>query len=382
MLKTTVQGLRATLLRTLPACEGRTTIPILSMARLTAEAGVLTVSTTNLDNQLEVDSLVEVSRETQIAINPRQALGLLRFLPRTDAIEIATEAEAVFLCWAGGKARISSLTACDFPDLAVSGDPVAGRIGEADYAALRRISPFISSEETRYYLNGVCLDVIDGQAVAVATDGHHLGAMPLSDELAPVLKLIRKPIIPRDAVRILLGQNAGAADFTFYRANKSSPIFEVRGDAMRLRSKLIDGDYPNWQRILPKDVKISIEVARTDLLCACNIARAFAPHRNNDVCLVAEKGRMQLQAKHYDAELAIDLGSQPANVYWELPINVGYLTAAISAVRGASVILSAEHDKGAVAVAGSDQAPGEHVMAMPLRYGGRTSFSAPMQEAA
>lgn len=384
MLRTDAKTLGAALSRALPAVQsGRTTIPILSTARLTAEAGVLTVSGTNLDMQIDADALVEVTREARAAINPRQVLGILRYLPKLDRVEVNVEGEAVFLSWPGGKARVASLPAGDFPDLKTHGEAIQAQIGEEDYAAFTRVMPFVSDEETRYYLNGVCLDVVDGIGVAVATDGHRLASMPISKGLTAIPSILHRVIMPRNSVRMLLGVHAGDAQIVFHRVNDSSSTFELNGDGIRLRSKLIDGAFPDWKRVLPREAKLELEVSRADLIRSCALASQFVGTSHREVVLVADGGRVQLQAKHYDQELAIDVGPAPLRMLWEVPINAHLLQRVISAVRGTTATLRFLTTSEPLQVTGSDHQPGENVVVMPLRHGPiRSSFSAPLRDAA
>lgn len=384
MFRADVKTLGAALSRVAPVVYWRNAIPILSMARLTTEAGVLTAAGTNLDMQIEADALVEVTREAQVMVSPRQVLGILRYLPKLDCVELTAEGEAVYLSWPGGRARVSTLPSGDWPMLQFAGDELSARIGEEDYTAFRRVWPFISDEETRYYLNGVGLDIVGGVGVAVATDGHRLASMPISSGLTAIPANLRKPIIPRKAVQMMLGLGAGEANVIFHRKNDGAPTMELSGDGVRLKSKLIDGSYPDWKRVLPADTNLELEVSRADLMRACSLAGQFVGGAHHDVVLLADKGRVQLLTAKFEGELAIHVGPAPAGLKWELPINANLLLKVVAAARGTTVRLMAMSPSAEpLIVVGSEVHAGEHIVVMPLRSAPRLpSFAAPLREAA
>lgn len=383
MLRTDVNTLYAALSRGLPLIQQRSTIPILSTMLLRTEAGVLTVSATDLDMQVDVEALVEAKGDAEAAIMPRQAVNVLRLLPKRDSIELVLDGGGAFLIWNGGKVRLPTLPACDWPQLNVTGDRIEADFTEADFKALAAVMPFISSEETRYYLNGVCLDRWKDTALAVATDGSKLCSQLLQPGMLAIADAARKMIVPRETVRRMLAIRPEEAKVAIYARNQGPAFFEAAGQGVRLRSKTIDGDCPDWSRVVAIDAGVRLEVDRPRLLRAAAMVDALIPQRDNGhAVIVAEVGRLQLQSTRYESSVAIDLGEAEPDLKLELPVNARFLLQALNVIRGPVAVFTCADPASPLRLSGQDERDGENVIVMPLRSASRPSFSAPIREAA
>jgi DNA polymerase-3 subunit beta len=393
MFRTNARTLAATLTRLLPVVEPRACVPILGMALLRVETGRLVASATNLDQKLEVNALVEADGPSaEVTVDPRALLRILRLLPRMDRVELSSEAVAgnggVVLSWNGGRARFNSLSPGDVPAFEF-GDAADGRafLEAATMDALARVTPFISKEETRYYLNGVLIDLAEA-GVFVATDGHRLAAMPGGETLTTLAKALdgRRPIVPHDAVSrwLEIGRNQ-EVDVAF-----AGPKMRVTSDGAVLTTKLIDGKYPDWKRVVPRSEQSSVvPIDRPALLRGAAMVNATARASGSHGVIVIQDGRVQLQAKSIDiGEIAVDVGETTA-ANREIGLNLRYLGVAVAATRGKTVELVLDDGPDArstpIQVRGSEAAPGEVALIMPLRDpGSRASFVAParVEEAA
>jgi DNA polymerase-3 subunit beta len=386
MLKADAGTLAAAISRVLPVIERRKTIPILSNARLRVEAGVLTVSATNLDVQIDAEATVEgIAPSTETTINPRRLLAILRLLGKREGVELAVETGRAFLTWNGGRAALPTIPARDFPDMAMDARklpdaPLGGDVREA----LARCFPFISREETRYYLNGVCLWPDKDSSFLVATDGHRLCSMPSGEGLHALAMAVEghAPIIPRDTVGIWLDIAAGT-DLTL-RMQANAAKAEWSGEGIRFRSKLIDGSFPPWQRVIPKREEcLKLTLDRPAFMRAATVIAAAAPRPySSDGFIIVENGRAQLQAHNNSLEgVAVDLGPVDGPTV-EVAVEPNKLLQALRATRGSSLTLWIE-PRGPILFVGSDAQIGEQVVLMALRSATRPSFSAPpMAEAA
>jgi DNA polymerase-3 subunit beta len=212
--------------------ERRNTIPILGCVKIDGR----TVVGTDLDIEIEIKLPASVAQGT-ICIDHRSLFVLLRNVPGDDDIRIEGDGSTATVTFSTGRYDLPSLPVADWPTLTTEGLVDTVLDGEAFKRSLAFVSPFISTEETRYYLNGVCLD----GSVAVTTDGHRLACHPLGADLSA----FDRPIIPRKAVRLL--QSIPAATQVSIGRNRLAATL----DGARLVTKLIDGTFPDWRRAVP-----------------------------------------------------------------------------------------------------------------------------------
>ncbi|MCU0909763.1 MAG: DNA polymerase III subunit beta [Rhodobacteraceae bacterium] len=267
----------APVLRTAAAAiERRNPIPILGMLRLTAAAGadVATVTATDLDIEIATEVPASAEADLDIAVAPsRLAMACAGY--RGDVrLSLSREGQAEILTIAAADMtqRVRSiLPSTEFPVMRrAEGDGFD--LAEADlWAALHNTLPCVSTEETRYYLNGVYLDAMKG--CAVATDGWRLARY----DLIGIAPMQAGAILPTKAAKLLLGllrrdgNRLVCAQFAMSerRKDKSSDpepwpdrmTFTV-GDA-QITTKIIDGTYPDWTRVIPAPSDaISVAVSR------------------------------------------------------------------------------------------------------------------------
>ncbi len=348
--------------------ERRNRIPILGMVRLIAEGSELKVSGTDLDVQIDATAPAEVLAATRFAVSPRPLLSLLRQLG-DEVVSVSFDGFAVLFQWSDGRAAFTTLAAEDFPELQPKGECETVVVPPTLVSeALDPVRHCVSTEETRYYLNGICLYNGPDGALFVATDGHRLAARP-----APALtRLVNgrdgSAILPRCFIGAFADYARGATGrLSLYKLH-----VEFETDNLRLVSKLIDGTYPDWPRIIPKDAEATIRVSRAALSMA--LARvAFVRNGEGQAATLAmSAGVLRLSAQGYDGmcvETAV--GAAEGSFEGRTGFNRRYLAEAMRSVRGDIVTLAAPGVTGPFLLSGSDDAPGALNVLMPLRVGDR-----------
>lgn len=224
--------------------ETRNTIPILSCVVIRASGNEATVEATNLDQTLTWRC--PCSGEGEFVVPFTMLREIARHLGPGEMVRIgAAPDNRVRIDFGDGRASLMTLPIADWPDLGELGDPVTRLI--MPVSSLADLVPFISTEETRYYLNGVFVEVGIETVRTVATNGHTLGfirdAATREDESDG-----GGYIVPRHAVDWLAkhgGSDPLAVKLTASKASFAGPSFT-------LVTKLIDGKYPDWQRVVPK----------------------------------------------------------------------------------------------------------------------------------
>ena len=257
-MKATVE--RATLLRCLghvqSVVERRNTIPILSNVLIEARAEGLRLMATDLDLQVVESIPAQVDTPGATTVSAHTFFEIVRKLPEGAQVELAVSAEKMSVHAGRYRSSLPTLPRDDFPVIAESDLPTqfslpAGVLAEA----IDKTRFAISTEETRYYLNGIYLHEEDGTAPvlrAVATDGHRLARfeLPRPEGAAGMPGVI----VPRKCIaeiRKLLDEAEGEVEISL---SASKVRFKLSGrghDGAVLTSKLIDGTFPDYKRVIP-----------------------------------------------------------------------------------------------------------------------------------
>lgn len=260
--------------------EHRNTIPILSNVVLAAAGGRLTARATDLDIEAQASIAVLDAQDGSTTVEAK----LLADIAKRAAGDITMELDGDTLLVKSGRSRfkLQTLPVDDYPTLDAGTFDVEF---EVDLAALvESVSFAISTETTRYHLNGVYLHVVDGALTAVATDGHRLARNvgQAADEFEGVI-LPRKLVsmLPRGTVKLALSQNKVRVTTT---------------DAV-LTSKLIDGTFPDYQRVITKGDANLVTFDKDALLRATDRVSVIASERGRAVRLSITAEGIDLTAR-------------------------------------------------------------------------------------
>lgn len=254
------QDLARLLAATVKVVEARNTIPILSTVRLVAKDGRLAATATDLD--IEISGSIEADGELAVCVDGKLFNAAVTKAP--GDIELTTEDGHLIVKSGRSRIKLPTQPIEDFPSFN-AGDFVA--TFDIDLAALVAPVAFaMSTEETRYYLNGVYLHNTDTSLIAVATDGHRMvvhKAETVGDIPAVILPRKLVGILPKGKVTVSLSDTkvrVVAADVT-------------------ITSKLIDGTFPGYQRVIPNDNDNIIEVDGKALASAAGRVALVATER-------------------------------------------------------------------------------------------------------
>lgn len=344
-MKLTIE--RAALLRALghvqSAVERRNTIPILSNVLLSAERDRLTFSATDLDLEIIDEAMAQVDQPGQITAPAHTLYEIVRKLPEGADVSLAFTGEDPRLTVAAGRSRFNLpvLPAGDFPVMSAEG--FSGRMSVDVNDLIRLIDKTrfaISAEETRYYLNGLYLHtiVVDGapRLRAVATDGSRLAladmAAPEGASGAPGVIVPRKTI---GEVRRLLEDAGENVDL---QVSAQKVRLELGGAA--LTSKVIDGNFPDYARVIPKDNNRTVMVDAKLFAQAVDRVATISAEKSRSVRMAIDAGRVVLTVRNMEAgqaveELEIDYDGEP----FELSFNARYLLDITDQISGETMEL-------------------------------------------
>ena len=324
---------RAALLRSLShvhrVVERRTTIPILSNVLLRAESGALRLKATDLDLEVTETVPAEVATPGATTLPAHTLYEIVRKLPDGAQVSLETAGESGQLLLKSGRSRftLQSLPESDYPDISTGVMTHAFTLAAADLKKLIEKTQFaISNEETRYYLNGIYLHAADveGHAMlrAVATDGHRLARVETpAPQGATGMPGV---IVPRKAVAEALKLVDEAAEDV--KVDLSAQKIRFDFGAVVLTTKLIDGTFPDYARVIPTGNDKRLVVERKEFERAVDRVSTISSERGRAVKLALADGRLTLSVSNPDAgtaieEVEVDYDSTPL----EIGFNARYL---------------------------------------------------------
>src|SRR5271155_3135829 len=294
-MKLTIE--RAALLKALghvqSVVERRTTIPILSNVLLRAEAGSLALSATDMDLEIVERVPCQVEREGRTTAPAHTLYDIVRKLREGAQVEIEASGERNAMLLRSGRSTftLQCLPPEDYPVLASGALPHNFALSATELAALVDRTRFaISTEETRYYLNGIYLHATKNDEVpvirAVATDGHRLArvemVMPEGAAGMPGIIIPRKTVLE---LRKLVEEGEDEVQI----ALSETKIRFIVGEAA-LTSKLIDGTFPDYDRVIPSNNDKILEVNRKDFAEAVDRVSTISTEKSRAVKLAIVPG--------------------------------------------------------------------------------------------
>lgn len=335
---------RNALLRTLShaqsVVERRNTIPILNNVKLEVADGKLSLAATDMELGLQETSDADPASEAGSATAPAHTLhDIVRKLPDGSQVEIALDQDGERMVVRAGRStfRLAVLPIADFPSLADGEMPVGFSMAARDLRTLIDRTRFaISTEETRYYLNGIYLHAADHEGVrvlrAVATDGHRLARAeaPLPDGADGMPGVI----VPRKAIAELrkLLDEAGDKDVA---VSLSETKIRFSMDNVVLTSKLIDGAFPDYERVIPSGNDKFVKLDRQAFKDAVDRVSTIATEKSRAVKLALQPGVITVSATNAEAGAASeDIEADYAAESMEIGFNSRYLLDIASQMEG------------------------------------------------
>ncbi|MCE9608741.1 MAG: DNA polymerase III subunit beta [Chthoniobacter sp.] len=274
----------------------RTTLPILSNVLLQATDGQLRLTTTDLDVGVSGVIDAQVEKPGATTLPARRLANIVRELPAAEVqIEIDSKNVASIRC---GQSffKILGLPEEEFPPLPkFEGAKTFTIHQQALRDALKKTSYAISTDETRYVLNGILFSFKENKLTMVATDGRRLALVDLEVEFPRSSE--GEPIVPTKCVTEL-GRLLGDEGDVRVSVGDSQISFEIGGTL--LVSKLIEGNYPNYRQVIPGEAKERITLERETFLNAVHRVSLLSSEKSNSVKLVFTKNNIEIAANTPD----------------------------------------------------------------------------------
>ncbi len=317
--------------------ERRQTMPILANVLLVAKDGQLAVTATDLEVELVAQADVEIDSGGDVTVPGRKLLDICKALPDGAEVAIALSGEKLGIKSGRSKFTLTTLPAADFPTIE---DINAGQtlsLPQATLCTLLDKTHFsMAQQDVRYYLNGLLIETDGKHLRAVATDGHRLALsqVQLDGKKMPEQQVI----VPRKGVLELQRLMSGEGDVDLQLGSNHVRI-ELEG--IRFTSKLIDGRFPEYERVIPQDTSNQLVADRDLLKGALQRTAILSNEKYRGIRLIIRESGVVLQAhnpEQEEAEEELEVKYKGDDI--EIGFNVNYLLDALGAIESEEVTLS------------------------------------------
>jgi DNA polymerase-3 subunit beta len=371
-MKATIE--RATLLKCLShvqsVVERRNTIPILSNVLIEASGdGTVKVMATDLDIQVvETMGAVSVEAAGAITVSAHLLFDIARKLPEGSQVSLETADNRMAVKAGRSRFSLPTLPRDDFPVI-VEGDlPTSFELSAAVLAQLIDRTRFaISTEETRYYLNGIFIHVSDEELKAAATDGHRLarytikrpdGAEGMPDVIVPrkCVAELRKLLDEALDTNVLIDLSASKVRFTLGGEN-----------GVVLTSKLIDGTFPDYTRVIPTGNDKLLKLDPKSFWEGVDRVATIATEKTRAVKMALEHDKVTLSVTSPDnGTAAEEVPADYSSEGFEIGFNANYLKDILGQIEGDTVELHLADAGAPTLIRQDEKSPALYVL-MPMR---------------
>jgi DNA polymerase-3 subunit beta len=309
--------------------ERRQTMPILANVLLSAHDNRLSVTGTDLEVELVATASIAVQHNGAITVPGRKLLDIFRALPEKTSVTLSTEGERLSLRAGRSRFTLSSLAAAEFPVVDEINAQQTLTISQGEFRRLIDKTHFaMAQQDVRYYLNGMLLETEGTALRAIATDGHRLALCEA--QLETRVKAAQQVILPRKAVLEL--QRILGAEGNIELAIGTNHVRAQIGE-IRFTSKLIDGRFPEYGRVIPAAPTKIIDAGRDGLRQALQRTAILSNEKYRGVRVSVKPDLMMIQAhnpEQEEAEDEVEVNYKGDEV--EIGFNVNYLLDALSAI--------------------------------------------------
>ena len=346
--------------------ERRQTLPILSHVLLVSDGELLTITATDLEVEMIATAKVEGSTAGEITVPARKFLDICKTLPDDCVINFTLDNERAILKAGKSRFTLSTLPAADFPDIDVAEDGNELKIKESALKSLIDHTQFaMAQQDVRYYLNGLMLEIADGKLRSVATDGHRLAMCEIAVDASSIET--KQIILPRKGVSEL----ARLLD-----SDNSDVTIEIGNNHIRMKfaeliftSKLIDGKFPDYQRVLPQNTDKNLVLNREMFRQALTRASILSNEKYRGIRLLMDNNTMRIVANNPEQEEAeeqveLNYSFDPL----EIGFNVTYLLDALNAINTEEVNIGLSDSNSSCLITATGEMAAEcRYVVMPMR---------------
>jgi len=344
--------------------ERRQTLPILSNLLLSVKEKSLTLAGTDMEVELvtHVKQVLDVDGETTIPA--RKFLDICRTLPEGAEISINIKGDKAHLTSGKSRFTLSTLPAQEYPLLEEVESIIDFEVSQLTFKSLLDRTAFaMAQQDVRYYLNGLLLE-IDGKTLrAVATDGHRLALCDteLNIDVSETIQVI----VPRKGVSELIRLFQDTKEDV--KVQISTNHIKISWGDLCFTSKLIDGKFPDYTKVIPEQGKDPIKVNRELLRQSLTRASILSNEKYRGVRILLENNKLRALAHNPEQEEAEEeLEVDYKGTDMEIGFNVSYLLDALGIIKSENVILTVSDPNSSCLILPENELLSKYVV-MPMR---------------
>lgn len=347
------------------AVERRQTKPILSNILLDSTGDEIILTATDLEVELSSTINIKDVDKGKITVPARKLLDICRNLDPQANIKLSSEKTKVILKTGKSRFILSSLNAEEFPLVGDLETSRTIRIPQKELKLLVDKTAFaMAQQDVRYYLNGMLLEVGNKNISTVATDGHRLALCKLSKENTDTLDR-KQVIIPRKGVMEL--QKLLISEEKELQIKITNNHVRVELDDIVFTSKLIDGRFPSYERVIPEEANQVITVDKELFRQVLTRVSILSNEKYRGIRMFVNKGHMKIQAhnpenEEAEEELEVDYNGNDL----EMGFNVNYLLDVISVIDSQTMEINTKDSESSVLIRPTLENGSTYVV-MPMR---------------
>lgn len=358
--------------------DRKSTLPILKNILIILGEGRITFTGTDMEMEIttSVEHLSELSGK--ITVPALKLLEICKTLADDTNIEFSlvnktividkkdVVKSTVMITSAKSKFTLTTLPAIEYPSVEILETNSEVLISQKSFKTLLEDTMFaMAQQDVRYYLNGLLLELGKDSLRAVATDGHRLASKEIKGIKITGIEETQEIIIPRkgvlELVRFLDGEDENI------KIEISTNHIRINKKKLKFTSKLIDGKYPNYQKVIPKEVEHQIKIDKNILKQGLIRASILSNEKYKGIKLLLQKDLLKASAhnaEQEEAEEEIEINYKGGDV--EIGFNVTYLLSALSAIKTKEVILNILDSKSSCLILPDDGSDCKYIV-MPMR---------------
>ena len=345
--------------------ERRQTLPVLSNLLVRAFDGELEITGTDLEVELVARCPAEIEQEGEATLPARKLADIWRALSSDASVSVAVEGDKGVVRAGRSRFSLATLPPMEFPKIPGGDAEVEVVIGQEKLAGLIDDVAFaMAQQDVRYFLNGMLLEVDSGHTRTVSTDGHRL-AMSTLEMSNESVSARRQIIVPRKGVLELGRLLDGSFD---------EVTLQIGGNHLRAKcgpytmtSKLVDGTFPDYEKVIPRDGSRVITGDRDTLKLAFQRASILSNEKYRGVRLLVSDDQLTVQANNPEQEEAEEIVAvEFSGGDLEIGFNVGYLLDVLNALESDGVTLSVSDANSSALIEGQNN-PNALYVVMPMR---------------
>jgi len=345
--------------------ERKQTMPVLSNFLIEAEPGRLSITGTNMEVELVCtlnQAFVEIAGSTTLPA--RKLVDICRSLPTDASIEFSLEGDKMHLRSGKSHFTLATLPSEQFPNTEKYEHDLAVSFSQRDFKKMLDATTFaMAQQDVRYYLNGMLFELGNKYVRLVATDGHRLALSSLDTDLERETE--KQVIVPRKGI-IELGRLLSDTDDEIVLSIGDSHIFSQIGN-YKFTSKLIDGKFPDYNRVIPKGGDKVLVANRTELKDMFTRASILSHENIRGIQLHITSNQLQVFAnnpEHEQAEDCLDVNYEFDDL--QIGFNVSYLIDVMNVLENDTVKFTFLNANSSALVESSNE-DGSLYVIMPMR---------------